>query len=116
MLRARAGPARQRGPSVAASAAAERKPPGRSLERASNDAPRGMAVLDRIRLTGPPADVAPAFDEKAGALIFAKSFVKPKLVRYYGHVGSLRLDGIGLWFIPTIILRATFMVFLERWK
>ena len=69
MLRARAGPARQRGLSVAALAAAERKPSGRSLERASNDAPRGMAVLDRIRLTGPPADVAPVFDEKAGAFI-----------------------------------------------
>jgi hypothetical protein len=33
-------------------AAVERKPPGRLLERASNGGPRGMAVLDRIRLTG----------------------------------------------------------------
>ncbi len=30
---------------------------GRSLERRSNASPRGMIVLDRIRLTGPPAAV-----------------------------------------------------------
>jgi hypothetical protein len=34
----------------------KRKPPGRSLMNVgSNAASRGMAVLDRIRLTGPPA-------------------------------------------------------------
>jgi hypothetical protein len=54
-----------------------------------------MAVLDRIRLTGPPADVAPVFERGSGPLLFCEvSAWKPKLVGYNGIVGSLRLDGI----------------------
>lgn len=91
----RAGPVRQRGLSTTACcAAAERKPPGRSLERASNDAPRGMAVLDRIRLTGPPAICGPGFREKAGAFIFSSFLRNLSWLGIIEIVGSLRLDGI----------------------
>lgn len=54
----RAGPARHPGGYGGAPAVAG-KPPGRSLERRSNAPPRGMIVLDRIRLTGRLHGTAP---------------------------------------------------------
>ena len=48
------------------------KPPGRSLERRSNAPPRGMIVLDRIRLTGLLADAAPLLHPEGGASYFLR--------------------------------------------
>ena len=71
-----------------------------------------MAVLDRIRLTGPPADVAPVFDEKAGAFIlrkFAKNLTSLGIMKMWDRSGS---TASGSWFTPMIILRAMLMAFL----
>ena len=49
--------------------------PGRSLESASDGGPRGMIVLDRIRLTGPVLTICPSLSkEDEGHSIFRVKF------------------------------------------